>query len=42
MITRALEEEARELVLDALREYLASIRGNGGTRAVDLTIAGAD
>ena len=36
------KEEARELVLDALREYLASIRGNGGERErVDLTIAGA-
>ena len=35
--------EARDLVLDALREYLASIRGNGGDREnVDLVIAGAD
>ena len=36
--------EARELVLDALREYLASI-GNGDTadrERIDLVIAGAD
>ena len=34
--------EARELVLDALREYLLSIRGNGDSverEQVDLTIA---
>jgi predicted RNase H-like HicB family nuclease len=38
------KDEARELVLDALREYLASIRGNGEAdrERVDLTIAGAD
>jgi predicted RNase H-like HicB family nuclease len=37
------KEEARELVLDALREYLASIRGNSGERErVDLVIAGPD
>jgi hypothetical protein len=36
-------DQARELVLDALREYLASIRGNGGDRErVDLVITGAD
>jgi hypothetical protein len=38
------KEEARELVLDALREYLASIRGNGDAdrEQVDLTVAGAE
>jgi hypothetical protein len=36
------KDEARELVLDALREYLISIRGNGDAvdrEQVDLTIA---
>jgi predicted RNase H-like HicB family nuclease len=36
------KDEARELVLDALREYLVSIRGNGDAldrEQVDLTIA---
>jgi predicted RNase H-like HicB family nuclease len=36
------KDEARELVLDALREYLSSIRGNGEAvdrEQVDLTIA---
>ena len=36
------KDEARELVLDALREYLSSIGGNGDAvdrERVDLTIA---
>jgi hypothetical protein len=36
------KDEARVLVLDALREYLLSIRGNGEAdrELVDLTLAG--
>jgi predicted RNase H-like HicB family nuclease len=37
------KDEARELVIDALREYLASIgNGDADRERVDLTIAGAD
>jgi predicted RNase H-like HicB family nuclease len=38
------KQEARELVLDALREYLASIGRNGEAdrEQVDLVIAGVD
>jgi hypothetical protein len=38
------KENARALVLDALREHLASIRGNGEAdrEQADLVIAGAD
>jgi hypothetical protein len=39
------KQEARDLVLDALREYLASIDENGDAvdrERVDLLIAGAD